>query len=76
MVLNFVFWVQRFRFRLMCYGFWLTHAFGFVSYSDPFRIKIRGGEGKDKLSMGSTEVYPYTEHEGYQLELEYCLGGD
>ena len=57
LVFNIMYWVQRFSFRLMCYGFWLTHVFGFVSYSDPFRIKIRGGEGKDNLSMGSGELF-------------------
>ena len=36
--------VQRFSFSLQCYGLWLTHVFGFVSYSDPFRIEIRRGE--------------------------------
>ena len=54
---NIAFWVQRFSFSLQCYGLWLTHVFGFVSYSDPFRIEIRGGEGKDNLSMGSGELF-------------------
>ena len=56
-VCDFIIPFQRFSFRLMCYGFWLTHVFGFVSYSDPFRIEIRGGEGKDNLSMGSGELF-------------------
>ena len=56
-VCDFIIPFQRFSFRLMCYGFWLTLVFGFVSYSDPFRIEIRGGEGKDNLSMGSGELF-------------------
>jgi hypothetical protein len=51
LVFNIAFWVQRFSFSLQCYGLWLTHVFGFVSYSDPFRIEIRRGERKEWNGM-------------------------